>query len=298
MKILNFGSCNIDYVYAVDHIVTPGETLAANGLSLFPGGKGLNQSIAAARAGADVYHAGCVGADGEMLREILADSGVDVSYLRHVDAQNGHAVIQVSGSGENSIFLYPGSNVMLTKEYVDAVLADFSTGDIVLVQNETNLVGYILEAAHARGMQTVCNPSPFCAELAQMDLNKITYLVLNEIEARGFSGTDDPEESISYFRRRYPHLKVMLTLGKRGCVYADADRTVSHPAFSVKAVDTTAAGDTFTGYFLAALAKKQPYDRAVKTASAAAALAVTKKGAAPSIPTWTEVEQALRGGMV
>lgn len=297
MRIINFGSCNMDYVYTVDHIVQPGETLATNGLSLFPGGKGLNQSIAAARAGADVYHAGCIGADGGMLRDILAESGVDVSYLRRVDAKNGHAVIQVSGSGENSIFLYPGSNTMLTKEYVDAVLADFSGGDIVLVQNETNLVKYILEAAHARGMKTVCNPSPFTEALREMDLNTVTYLVLNEIEAKGFTGKEDAEACIAYFRARYPQLRVMLTLGKRGCVYADAAETVRHPAFSVKAVDTTAAGDTFTGYFLAALTRQQPYSNAVKTASAAAALAVTKKGAAPSIPIMEEVQAALDGGI-
>ena len=147
MKILNFGSCNIDYVYSIDHIVRVGETQSTNRLDIFPGGKGLNQSIAIARAGAKVYHAGCVGYDGDMLTELLSDSGVDISYVRTTDIKNGHAIIQVDSNGNNSIFLYGGSNDMVTEEYIDSVLEHFEAGDILLLQNEISNVEYIIKKA-------------------------------------------------------------------------------------------------------------------------------------------------------
>ena len=161
MKILNFGSCNVDYVYSLDHIVRVGETEATFGREVFAGGKGLNQSIATARAGATVYHAGCIGFDGEMLKDILSESGVDVSYLRTVDAPNGHAVIQVSAKGENSIFLYGGSNEMVSESFVDEVLRGFETGDMIILQNEINDVDYIVRRAYGKGMSVILNPSPF-----------------------------------------------------------------------------------------------------------------------------------------
>jgi hypothetical protein len=147
MSILNFGSCNIDYVYSLDHIVKDGETESTDCLEIFSGGKGLNQSIALARAGANVFHAGCIGEDGEFLLEMLKNSGVDVSEMMKVPSKNGHAIIQVSKEGENSIFLYPGSNVMMTEKYVENVLAHFSENDTVLLQNETNLVPFIIACA-------------------------------------------------------------------------------------------------------------------------------------------------------
>ena len=136
MKILNYGSCNIDYVYALDHILKVGETLVADKLSIFPGGKGLNQSIAIARAGAPVYHAGCVGSDGDFLIELMSESGVDTSYIKRVNEKNGHAIIEVSRKGDNSIFIYAGSNGMIEKADIDRVLSDFSSGDILLLQND------------------------------------------------------------------------------------------------------------------------------------------------------------------
>ena len=153
MKILNFGSCNIDYVYSVDHIVLPGETITSGRMEIFPGGKGLNQSIAISRAGSKIYHAGCIGADGEWLCSLLKDNGADVSRLKKTEEKNGHAIIQVSETGENSIFLYPGSNRMLTEEYVESVLDGFGSGDILVLQNETNLIDYIICQAHTRKMK-------------------------------------------------------------------------------------------------------------------------------------------------
>ena len=290
MKILNFGSCNLDYVYSLDHIVNVGETETTHKLETFPGGKGLNQSIALARAGVKVYHAGCVGTDGDMLVDTLKDSGVDVSYIRKADVKNGHAIIQVSAEGENSIFLYPGSNEMITEEYINEVLSDFEAGDIILLQNEINNVDYIIDNAYNKGMLIVLNPSPFNDKISKIDLNKIAYLVLNEVEAKEYSGYDDPKASIAYFKTNYPSLKVMLTLGSKGCIYADAESEVGHPVYEVDVVDTTAAGDTFTGYFIGGISRGQDMENVLKYASAAAAISVSKEGAAPSIPAYDFVE--------
>lgn len=293
MKILNFGSCNIDYVYSVDHIVLPGETITSGRMEIFPGGKGLNQSIAISRAGSKIYHAGCIGADGEWLCSLLKDNGADVSRLKKTEEKNGHAIIQVSETGENSIFLYPGSNRMLTEEYVESVLDGFGSGDILVLQNETNLIDYIICQAHTRKMKILLNPAPFTKDLKQIDLSMISYLVLNEIEAACFTGIDDPKESIEYLLKKYPELCVILTLGKQGALYSDQMQTIYQPAFCVSTVDTTAAGDTFTGYFIAMIAQGKDERKALQLASAASALAVSSMGAATSIPEKSAVLSSL-----
>lgn len=289
MKILNFGSCNIDYVYSMDHIVRVGETLSTYKLETFEGGKGLNQSIAIARAGAKVYHAGCVGEDGKMLTDLLSSSGVDLTYVKTVDGKNGHAIIQVSSKGENSIFLYGGSNEMVTEDFVDSVLADFSEGDIILLQNEISSVPYIIDRAHEKKMCIIFNPSPFTEEIKKLDIGKLSYVLLNEVEASEFSGQDDPEASLSYFESNYPDLKVILTLGSKGCIYQENGTRYRQYAFKTNAVDTTAAGDTFTGYFVAGLYAGLDTAHNLKLASAAAAITVSRMGAAPSIPVKDEV---------
>lgn len=289
MKILNFGSCNIDYVYSLDHIVAPGETETTHKLQTFPGGKGLNQSVALAKAGAEVYHAGCIGNDGDMLLDVLRESGVDVSYIKTADVKNGHAIIQVSNEGANSIFLYPGSNEMISTEFIDEVLANFAEGDIILLQNEINSVDYIIEKAYQKGMCIVFNPSPYNEKISSIDLNMISYLILNEVEAKDISGCEEPKESLVYFKKNYPMLKVMLTLGENGCVYMDKDNEVYQSAFSVDVVDTTAAGDTFTGYFVSEISRGTDYKGVLEISSVASAIAVSRDGAAPSIPHREEV---------
>ncbi len=293
MKILNFGSCNIDYVYSMEHIVIPGETLPSRSLEIFPGGKGLNQSIAAARAGAKVYHAGALGEDGEMLRRVLTENGVNIRFVRTVNDRSGHAIIQLSDKGENSILLYRGANGTMTEAYVDEVLSHFGTGDLLVLQNEINLVPYIIDRAAARGMRILFNPAPFTPELAQLDYNKITYLVLNEIEACGLGGEQTPAQSLQRIRALYPSITVVMTLGGEGCVYADAKQSFAHPAYRVPVVDTTAAGDTFIGYFLSSIVRGESPKTGVKKASAASALAVSRKGAATSIPHVSELRAAL-----
>ena len=293
MKILNFGSCNIDYVYSLDHIVGIGETETTHKLETFPGGKGLNQSIAVAKAGVKICHAGCVGCDSDMLTDILSENGVDISYLCKTCEKTGHAIIQVSSEGENSIFLYPGSNEMISKDYIDLVLENFGQDDIILLQNEISNIDYIVEKAYQKQMCIILNPSPFNEKLDKIDFNKLTYIILNEVEAKAISGCDIPEESLTYIKNKYPNLKVMLTLGSNGCIYTDSECEFQQSAFKVNAVDTTAAGDTFTGYFVAELSRGTDYRKILKIASAASAIAVSRKGAAPSIPDRCEVLSSL-----
>lgn len=289
MKILNFGSCNVDLVYSLDHIVNIGETETTHKLQTFPGGKGLNQSIALVRAGAEVYHAGCIGTDGDFLIQTLEENGVDTSYIKRVDEKNGHAIIQVSREGENSIFLYPGSNEMISTSHIDSVLEHFASGDMILLQNEINNLDYIIKSAYEKGMKIILNPSPYNQVIKGIDLKMIYCLILNEIEAKDVTGASDTDEALAYFKANYPTLRVMLTLGKKGCVYQDEGCRVFHPIFKVNAVDTTAAGDTFTGYFVAGMAEGQEYGEILRIASCASAIAVSRHGAAPSIPGRSEV---------
>ena len=293
MKILNMGSLNLDYVYQVDHIVTEGETLASGGMEIFCGGKGLNQSIALARAGVPVYHAGMIGEDGGMLLDICRENGVDTRYIRKIPGKNGHTMIQVDRKAQKCILLYGGSNRALTREWVDEVLEEFGEGDLLLLQNEINLLGYIVDSGYRKGMRIVLNPSPMDENLDQVDMEKISLFLMNETEGARIAGAGEPEEVLSLMARKYPRAEVVLTLGSRGSIYQGNGCLYRQSAFRVKAVDTTGAGDTFTGYFLAGLLKGMEVPAALELGSRAAALAVSRKGAAPSIPRMEEVENAV-----
>lgn len=290
MKILNFGSCNIDYVYSLAHIVREGETLHSDGFNVFPGGKGLNQSIALARAGSFVYHAGCVGIDGTLLTDTLSDNGVDISYIKRVREKNGHAIIQVSADGENSIFLYSGSNVMITETDVDNILSNFEKDDIILLQNEISNLEYIVNKAYQKGMCIILNPSPISETIFKLDFNMLSYIIINDVEAKEISGFDDYKDSLQFLKTNYPELRVVITLGKNGCVYQDKNEMIYHPIYEVTAIDTTAAGDTFTGYFVSCISRGENIANALKRASCASAITVSRLGAATSIPTAAEVD--------
>lgn len=293
MKILNLGSCNIDYVYRLPHIVNAGETIASSSIAQFPGGKGLNQSIAVSRAGTKIYHGGCIGEDGDYLRKIMEESGVDTTYLKTVSGKNGHAIIQVADSGQNSIFLFGGSNQMVTPEIVDDILEHFEQNDVIILQNEISSLSYIIDRAAKKKMRIILNPSPFGCNLKDIDLNNVYMIFVNEVEAACFSGDDDPEKSALYFRNKYKDLRVILTLGKNGCMYSDSQKTLYCPAFSVEAVDTTSAGDTFTGYFVSSYFGGETIESALKIACAASALSVMEKGASSSIPCIDKVKKAM-----
>lgn len=289
MKILNIGSLNIDYVYTVDHIVKEGETIASSQLESYCGGKGLNQSIALSRAGAKVYHMGIVGEDGDVLLEACKSNGIDTTYLRQVEGKSGHAIIQVDKKAQNSILLYAGSNRMFTKEYIDEVLSDFQKGDMLLLQNEINLVDYIVEAAYQKELTIVLNPSPYNEYLESVDMGKISIFLVNEVEAAQIAGAENPEDVLPLMKKKYPDAKVILTLGDKGSIYQYKEQRVRQDAIKVNVVDTTAAGDTFTGYFLSGLLANKPVEQILQESAKAAAIAVSRKGAAVSIPYKNEL---------
>lgn len=294
MRILNFGSLNIDHIYRVAHIVAPGETVAASSLSFAAGGKGLNQSIALARSGITTCHAGCIGTDGGSLKQLLDSNGVLTDYLERADTVNGHAVIQVNDQGQNSIVIFGGSNQAITKEQVDRTLADFTPEDMVLIQNETSMVSYIARRCRALGIPLAFNPSPISPELLeQFPFEAVSYLLVNETEAYDITGQREPDRVAEFLLSRYPGMKLVMTLGGDGAYYASADTRLWQAAFPVNAVDTTGAGDTFTGFFLGLVMQGRQCREALRYACAAAAIAVTKEGAAPAIPPLDAVEDFL-----
>ena len=293
MKVLNIGSMNLDLVYRVDHIVQPGETEASVSMNTFLGGKGMNQSVALAKAGVEVYQGGMIGEDGQPFLDACAEYGVRADYIRKVEGKSGHAVIQIDKNAQNCILLYGGANQMLTESYVDEVLQNFGAEDILLLQNEVNLLPYIVDKAYEKGMQIALNPSPFNEKLDAVDIKKISIFLLNEVEGNQVTGLTAPEEIIVKMQELYPHAKIVLTLGKDGAVYADGEERFFQPIFPVKAVDTTAAGDTFTGYFLAGLAEGMAIPEILKMSAKASSIAVSRAGAVPSIPYRDEVMAAL-----
>lgn len=293
MRILNFGSLNIDYVYNVPHIVRPGETISSGGRAVFFGGKGLNQSIAAAKAGAAVSHAGKVGADGNGLIRECDKYGIDTAFIQQGHEDTGHTFIQVDENGQNSIVLFGGSNRAIEREHVDNALKNFSAGDILILQNEINGIDYIIEQASARGMQIVLNPSPYDQAILDCDLSLVRWLILNEIESEQITGVNDSDGMLRELARRYPDTGIVLTLGADGAYCRQGNETIFQPSFKAVPVDTTAAGDTFLGYFVAGLAEGLPMPSIMERAAAAAAIAITRQGAAPSIPDKTEVIEHL-----
>lgn len=289
MKVLVFGSLNIDHVYQLPHFLRPGETLASASYQRNSGGKGLNQAIALARAGQEVWFAGGVGEDGLFLRDALASEGVDVSLLRVTDTPTGHAIIHVDAQGSNAIVLYGGANQCVTPEAIEQAVAQCRSGDMLLLQNEINRVPEIILNAKTRGLQVALNPSPASPEMQGWPLAEVDWLLLNEVEGRDLTGCTEPEEILDALLAKYPACRIVLTLGADGAVYADAGLRVYQPAVRVQTVDTTAAGDTFTGYFLQSVLSGMTVQQALLRAARASAIAVSRHGAGASIPRAHEV---------
>lgn len=292
MKILNLGSLNFDKVYELDHFVTAGETILSRGFQVFLGGKGLNQSIALARAGAEVYHAGAIGPDGCPLRKCLTDAGVDDRYLLETATPSGHAIIQ-NVNGQNCIIVCGGANQEITSGQIRETLSHFSKGDLLLVQNETSNVAFAMEEARRLGLGIAFNASPITRELFDYPLDLVDYFLINEIEGKALSGAESQnyEDILTALSDRFPNAAIVLTVGERGVLYQDRHLRAQHGSYHVSVADTTAAGDTFCGYFLTCLAKGFSVDAALATACKASAIAVSRHGAANSIPTWAEVEK-------
>lgn len=294
MKILNIGSLNIDRVYSVKDFVKPSETIKAIDYKSFCGGKGLNQSIAVARAGEKVFHAGVLGSDGDMLLDELVFNGVDVSLLKRSETPSGHAIIEINQKGENRIIVCGGSNMEVTKEYLDCVFSHFQKGDILILQNEISNLCYSLEKAFEKGMVTILNPSPITKELLDAPIEKVSCLILNEIEGSVLCGEGNFEEILNKLTEKYKNTEILLTVGDNGAYYGLDNKIYNCVPPKTIAVDTVGAGDTFLGYYAACLAKNFEPAKRLKYAVAAGTLAITKKGASPSIPLFSEVSDFIK----
>ncbi len=296
MKVLNFGSMNLDYVYHVDHIMERGETQKAESRKVFAGGKGLNQSVALGRAGAFVNHAGNVGQDGQRMLKMLAEANVDTTLVRRLPGEpSGHTVIQVDRNGDNAIMVYGGANLSVTQEQIDDTLAYFEEGDILIIQNEVNGLKEIMAAAANQGMRIFFNPSPVDDDMTSLPLETVDTFILNEVEGAALTGVsaDEPVDMLDALTEASPNAHFVLTLGSKGAMYADENDRFRIDAIPVEVVDTTGAGDTFLGYYIAGLLEGKTPEDAVILANRAAAIAVTRPGAAPSIPMRAEVEASL-----
>ena len=296
MTILNFGSLNIDHVYRVDTFVQPGETKHSKAYMINSGGKGLNQSIAAAKAGSLVFHAGLAGRDGGFLVEKLQAAGVNTSLMQASPEVSGHAIIQVADSGQNSILLYGGTNQMLTEVYIDETLDAFGEDGLVLLQNETNLVGEIIEKASKKGLKVALNAAPYSDKVQTYPINLLDWLIVNEVEGAEIAGGEADEGLLQRLAELYPQTGILLTLGSRGAQCVQNGHYSSISSCKVKAVDTTAAGDTFSGFFLYGVMEGLSIAETLRLATVASAICVQRPGAADSIPTLTEVRQAMKDG--
>lgn len=294
MRVLSFGSLNIDNVYSVPHFIARGETLATHSLNVFSGGKGLNQSVALSNAGLRVFHAGAIGEnDGQFLVDELESAGVSTEYVKRLKGvKTGHTIIQNNTDGDNCILLFGGANQEISRAQIDETLKNFFAGDALVIQNEISELEYLAQSAKSRGMIIAFNPSPMEEKIIPV-FKYADYLLLNEIEVGQFLGesitTDEPEKIAHRLRKRLPSAKIVLTLGTHGAVYSDSDMTFHQEAMRVNAVDTTAAGDTFTGFFLSGIFEGKTPQWAMRFAANASAIAVTRHGAAPSIPSREEV---------
>ena len=299
-KLVNLGSLCIDHVYRVPAFTGPGETVSSRSHEIFPGGKGLNQSIAAARAGVDVVHVGCVGEDGRWLKDALAAEGVDVSGLRVAEGASGHAVIQVNEAGENAIVIFGGTNRTLVDEDMRAAVGRVASDDWLMLQNEINDIDLVLRLAEESGCQVAFNVAPVDGREAGYDLSGVRLLIVNEIEAAALAGTDgaadDWSEVMAALSERARNAAIVLTLGSGGLVYSAASGSATLPAYPVTAVDETAAGDAFIGFLMASLIRGESMEDALRMGSAAGALAVTRAGAASSLPASAEVRSLVETG--
>ena len=294
MKILVCGSLNIDRVYTLPRLPERGETLYCGNYEIHVGGKGLNQALAFQKAGARVYAAGKIGPDGAFLADYLAKAGVDVSAIDRTAAHSGHAVIEVDPAGQNQMVLFGGANREITEDYCDALLSAHRDAALLLTQYETSCVEYLLRRAQEAGIRTAMNPSPFTAALRDFPYALADILILNEAEAAAITGEADPEKAARALQKRNRG-EVIVTMGAAGALFCNGPRLIREPAVPAQAVDTTGAGDTFTGYCLHALLSGAAPREALRIAATAAAIEVTRPGAAEAIPDRAEVLAALHG---
>jgi ribokinase len=301
-KILVFGSLNIDLTFGVDHIVRPGETISSGSLMKSAGGKGANQAAALAKAlsnafskaGMPVYMAGKIGRDGRFLLSLLESYGVNTRHVFIYEGETGQAIIQLDKNRQNSIVLFGGGNAAITREEIGRVLAAFTPGDLIVLQNEIAHTRQIMETAKNRGLKICLNPSPYDETIEALPLELADILFVNEIEgaalgACGPAPTSSLAGVLDNLTSRFPQAEILLTAGKEGACYGCGKVREKGEIVDMPVVDTTAAGDTFTGYFLAARYCGLPAAEALNTACKAASIAVSRKGAMEAMPFAREV---------
>ncbi|UWS79585.1 ribokinase [Phaeobacter sp. G2] len=288
MAIWNLGSINADMVYTMSHLPVAGETLAASGLDQFLGGKGANMSVAAARAGSVVHHIGAVGPEGDWAVARLMEYGVDTRSIATLDLPTGHAIIAVDQAGENQIILYPGANRAISEDQIGQALSTANAGDILVLQNETNMQAEAAKMARELGLRVAYAAAPFDAQAVRQVLPYLDLLFLNQVEAEQLQQvTGQSADALGV-------TDVIVTLGAQGARHysASSGQALDVAALPVTPVDTTGAGDTFTGYVLSALDRGLPMPQAMSLAARAAALMVTRHGTADVIPDLKEVQSA------
>tara|TARA_B100001113_G_scaffold83832_1_gene66674 strand:+ start:16 stop:879 length:864 start_codon:yes stop_codon:yes gene_type:complete len=284
MKILNFGSINKDFFYSVNDFVKPGETISSIKYNVKIGGKGLNQSVGISKAGQKIYHAGIINKDDTFILDRLKKWNINCENIVLGVNPTGHAIIQVDKNGENSIIIHGGANHDFDIKFIKSVLSKFDSGDILVLQNEINNIKKIIDRAHHKKMKIIFNPAPFNNEILSYDLNKISTLILNQTEGEALSKEKKPVNILRVLKSKFNNTEIILTLGEKGSLYSFKDELLKIKAHKVDTIDTTGAGDTFIGYYVAGIASEISKKNNLKRASKAAAIATTKLGGAGSIP--------------
>ena len=284
MKVLNFGSINKDFIYSVNDFVNPGETISSIKYNIKIGGKGLNQSVAISKAGQKIYHAGIINKGDTFILDKLKKWDINCENILLGDNPTGHAIIQVDKKGENSIIIHGGANDDVDIKFIESVLSKFNSGDILVLQNEINNIKEIIKRAHHKKMKIVFNPAPFNKEILSYDLNKISTLILNQTEGEALSKEKKPDNILKVLNNKFKNSEIILTLGEKGSIYSFKDQLFKIEAHRADTIDTTGAGDTFIGYYVAGLISGMNKKENLNRASEAAAIATTKIGGAESIP--------------
>lgn len=287
MTIWNLGSVNVDMVYRLPHLPEAGETLSALKHKRGLGGKGANMSVAAVRAGSKVEHIGAIGADGAWMKERLASYGVAVGHLDKVGPVSGHAIVAINPEGDNQIIICPASNVLVDEGHVADVLVKAKPDDIAICQNETNGQLLFVRTAKERGLRVVYAAAPFMIEATTAILPDVDLLIVNAVEA------EQLEKAMGQTLDQLPVADIIVTLGADGCrwIATGTGQQKDYAAQKVPVVDTTGAGDTFTGFLVAALDQGSDMDAAIDLALKAAAIMVTRFGTADVVPSRAEVDE-------
>jgi ribokinase len=284
MAIYTLGSINIDHVYHVPHLARPGETLAATHYTKGLGGKGANQSVAASKSGGKVFHIGAIGPDSAWVLDELHGYGVNTDNVQRINTPTGHAIIQVDPAAENSIILYAGANRQITDSHATRALASARPDDLLLVQNETSAQSATIRLAADMGLRVLYTPAPFELASLQQAIPYAHLLLMNAGEAAAMAGA----------LGALPNCNVVITKGAEGAEWHSPKASpLFLPSFPVNPIDTTGAGDCFAGTIAAALDAGLSPEQALRRASAAAALQVTRAGAAAAMPTAAEVDSFL-----